>query len=312
MNITAANLDAIFKAFQTKFNEAQKAAQSRAFPNDLIPEDIAIAFMGGGSATQHSWLEQLHGIHEWIGERVLNNAKLGKLTVVNRDFENTVKVSRNEIEDDQYGVYSPLIGMMGSDAENLWKKLAIEALVGNGEWADGNPFFCSARTLGKSTITNAVTTALSKTAVETAIAAMRAWTLYGGEPGEVRPDVLLVGPSLEATAKQICEADLVSDGTTTVSNVSPAKALKVRVSQALIGDHASEWYLLGDKNGVKAVGLQKRKLPELTRMDRDMDGNVFMTNDFLYGVHARGEGFLTLPFLAYKGGASAVASWEEK
>ena len=74
MNITAATLDAIFKAFQTKFNEAQKAAQGRVFPNDLIPEDIAIAFTGGGSATQHSWLEQLHGIHEWVGERVLNNA----------------------------------------------------------------------------------------------------------------------------------------------------------------------------------------------------------------------------------------------
>ena len=242
----------------------------------------------------------------------MNNAKLGKLTVVNRDFENTIKVSRNEIEDDQYGVYAPLIGMMGSDAENLWKKLAIEALTGNGEWADGNPFFCSGRTLGESTITNAVTTALSKAAVEAAIAAMRAWTLYGGEPGEVRPDVLLVGPTLEATAKQICEADLVSDGTTTVSNVSPAKALKVRVSQSLVGNRANEWYVLGDKNGVKAVGIQKRKLPVLTRKDRDEDTNVFMTNDFLYGVHARGEGFLTLPFLAYKGGAAAVAAWEEK
>lgn len=311
MNITASNLDAIFKAFQTKFNEAQNAAQTRAFPNDLIPADIAIDFIGGGSATQHSWLEQLHGIHEWVGERVLNNAELGKLTVVNRDFENTVKVSRNEIEDDQYGVYSPLIGMMGADAENLWKKLAIEALIGNGDWADGNPFFCSGRVLGKSTFTNAVTTAFTKAAVEAAIAAMRGWTLYGGEPGEVRPDVLLVGPSLEATAKQICEADLVSDGTTTVSNVSPAKALKVRVSQALIGDHANEWYLLGDKNGVKAVGIQKRKLPELTRMDRDTDDNAFMRNEYLYGVHARGEGFLTLPFLAYKGGAAAVDSWQE-
>lgn len=311
MNITASNLDAIFKAFQTKFNEAQKAAQTRAFPNDLIPADIAIDFIGGGSATQHSWLEQLHGIHEWVGERVLNNAKLGKLTVVNRDFENTVKVSRNEIEDDQYGVYSPLIGMMGADAENLWKKLAIEALIGNGDWADGNPFFCSGRVLGKSTFTNAVTTALTKAAVEAAIAAMRGWTLYGGEPGEVRPDVLLVGPSLEATAKQICEADLVSDGTTTVSNVSPAKALKVRVSQALIGNHANEWYLLGDKNGVKAVGIQKRKLPELTRMDSPTDQNVFMTNDFLYGVHARGEGFLTLPFLAYQGGMSSVPAWSD-
>ena len=311
MNITAATLDAIFKAFQTKFNEAQKAAQTRAFPNDLLPEDIAIAFAASGAATQHSWLEQIKGIHEWVGERVLNNAKLGKLTVVNRDFENTIKVSRNEIEDDQYGVYSPLIAMMGADAENLWKKLAIEALLGNGEWADGNPFFCSGRVLGKSTFTNAVTTALSKAAVEAAIAAMRGWTLYGGEPGEIRPDVLLVGPSLEATAKQICEADLVADGGTTVSNVSPAKALKVRVSQSLIGDHASEWYVCGDKNGVKAVGIQKRKLPVLTRKDREEDDNVFMTNDYLYGVHARGEGFMTLPFLAYKGGAAEVDAWSE-
>ena len=311
MNVTASNLDAIFKAFQTKFTEAQKTAQTRATPNDLLPEDIAVSFIGGGSATQHSWLEQLHGIHEWIGERVLNNAKLGRLTVVNRDFENTVKVSRNEIEDDQYGVYSPLIGMMGADAENLWKKLAVEALVGNGEWADGNKFFCSNRVLGSSTITNAVTTSFSKAALETAIAAMRGWTLFGGEPGEVRPDVLLVGPSLEAAAKQICEADLVSDGTTTVSNVSPAKALKVRVSQALVGTHADEWYLLGDKNGVKAVGIQKRKLPELTRMDSPTDQNVFMTNDFLYGVHARGEGFLTLPFLAYRGGVTPVDAWSE-
>ena len=312
MKATAANLDALFKTFQTKFTEAQKTAQQRATPNDLLPEDIALAFMGSGSATQHSWLEQIKGIHEWIGERVLNNAKLGKLTVINRDFENTIKVSRNEIEDDQYGVYAPLIGMMGADAENLWKKLAIEAITGNGEWADGNPFFCSGRTLGDSTITNAVTTSFSKAALEAAIAAMRGWTLYGGEPGEVRPDVLLVGPTLEAAAKQICEADLVSDGTTTVSNVSPAKALKVRVSQSLVGNRANEWYVFGDKNGVKAVGIQKRKLPELTRMDRDTDGNVFMRNDFLYGVHARGEGFMTLPFLAYKGGAAAVDAWEEK
>ena len=306
MNITAETLDALFKTFQTKFTEAQKAARSRVTPNDLLPEDIALAFTGAGSATQHSWLEQLHGIHEWVGERVLNNAKLGKLTVVNRDFENTVTVSRNEIEDDQYGVYAPLIGMMGADAENLWKKLAIEALTGNGEWADGNPFFCSGRVLGESTFTNGVTTALSKAALETAIATMRGWKLYGGEPGEVRPDVLLVGPALESLAKQICEADLIADGGTTVSNVSPARAVKVRVSQRLTGD---EWYLCGDKNGVKAVGVQKRKLPELTRLDSPTDQEVFMSNNFLYGVHARGEAFMTLPFLCYKGGMSSVPAW---
>ncbi len=312
MTITAPNLDALFQSFQTRFNEAQAAARARAFPNDLLPEDIAVVFNAGGSATQHSWIEQLHGIHEWVGERVLNNARLGRLTVVNRDFENTVSVSRNDIEDDQYGVYAPLVGMMGADVENLWKKLAIEALTGNGNWADGNPFFCSERIMGESKFTNAVTTALSKAALEAAIAAMRGWTLHGGEPGEVRPDTLLVGPSLEATAKQICEADLVAQDGAAVSNVSPARALKVRVSQALVGGHAGEWYVVGDKNGVKPVGIQKRKFPELTRLDQPTDQEVFMSNNFLYGVHARGEGFLTLPFLAYMGGAADVAAWEEK
>ena len=312
MNITASNLDALFKTFQTKFNDAQAAAKERAYENDLVPEDVAMTFVGGGSATEHGWIEQLHGIHEWVGARVLNNAKLGKLTVVNRDFENTVQVPRNAIEDDQYGVYAPLIGMLGADAEGLWKKLCMEALVGNGEWADGNPFFCSGRVMGQSTFTNAATTAFSKAAVEAAVAAMRGWTLFGGEPGEVRPDVLLVGPSLEASAKLVCEADLVADNGATVSNVSPAKALKVRVSQKLVGDHAGEWYVCGDKNGVKPVGIQKRKLPVLVRKDGETDDNVFMQNNFLYGVHARGEGFLTLPFLAYKGGAASVDAWAEK
>ena len=315
MNITAANLDALFKTYQTKFAEAQKNAQQRVTPNDLQPEDIAISFIAGGSATQHSWLNQLKGIHEWVGRRVIEQLKLGKLTVVNRDFENTVTVSRNEIEDDQYGVYAPLIGMMGADAENLWKKLALEALLGNGDWADGNKFFCSGRVLKEAegdsaavTITNGVTTAFSKAAVETAIAAMRGWKLGGGEPAEVRPDVLLVGPSLEGAAKQVCEADLVSDGTATVSNVSTAKALKVRVSPLITGNN---WFVLGDKNGVKAVGVQKRKLPQLTRMDKDTDQEAFMSNNFLYGVHARGEGFLTLPFLAYQGGMSSVPEWSD-
>ena len=73
----------------------------------------------------------------------------------------------------------------------------------------------------------------------------------------------------------------------------------------------NQWFVLGDKNGVKAVGVQKRKLPQLTRMDKDTDQEVFMSNNFLYGVHARGEGFLTLPFLAYQGGMSSVPEWSD-
>lgn len=311
MVINRENMNALFDTFLAKFTEGQKKVNTRVFPNQLMIEDFALLIPVSGAATVHAWLEQIKGIHEWVGDRVIANIALGKLTVTNRDFENTVSIKRNELEDDQYGMFAPLIGMMGADADSLWIKLGVEALVGNGTWADGNPFFCSGRKLGDSTVTNAVTTALSKAAVETGIAAMRGWTLYGGEPAEVTPRLLVVGPSLEATAKAICEAEIEANagGTLAVSNVSPARSLTVRVDARLVGTHASDWYILGEKGGIPSVAVQRRKLPKLTRCDRDEDPEAFMKGVYLYGTDARGEAFCTLPFLAYKGGA-AVTAWD--
>jgi len=45
------------------------------------------------------------------------------------------------------------------------------------------------------------------------------------------------------------------------------------------------------------------------RYHADTDEVVFMRDEFRYGTDARGEGFLTLPFLAYAGGQSGVANW---
>jgi phage major head subunit gpT-like protein len=313
MLVNRANLDALFTTYLNKFTEAQKAAATRPNPNALMLEDIALAMTVTGAGTVHSWMEQIKSIHEWIGDRNIRNIKIGQLTVTNRDFENTISVKRNDIEDDQYGMFAPLIGMMGADAETLWIKLAVEALVGNGTWADGNVFFCSGRVMGDSgALTNAVTTALSKAAVEAGITAMQGWLLAGGEPADVLPDCLVVGPSLEATARQIIEAELVNDGNNVqVTNVSPARRLKLRVSNRLVGAHAGKWFITATKGGIPLVAVQKRKLPKLVRKDQETDENVFMKAEFLYGTDARGESFLTLPFLGYAGGLDSVAAWAE-
>lgn len=310
MIVNRQNLDALFQTYNTAFTDAQKKAAERSYENELVVGDIALALPSTGAGTVHGWIEQIKSIHEWIGDRVVENIKLGKLTVTNRDFENTISVSRNDIEDDQYGMFAPLIGMMGADAEGLWGKLAVEALVGNGTWADGNPFFVKGRKLGDSTVTNGATAAFSKVAVESALAAMRGWKLNGGEPAEVRPECLVVGPALEGAAKLVVEADVISDGDNTkpvsISNVSPARALKVRVDARIEGN---VWYITGRKGGIPPVCVQQRLRPTLTRLDRDTDENVFMRNEYLYGTHARGESFLTLPFLAYAGGLAEVADW---
>ena len=177
MVINQANMDALFKTYSKRFSDAQQAAAARAYPNQLIAEEIALLLPVTGAAVQHSWLDQIKGIHEWAGDRVLNNIKLQALTVANRSFENTVSVPRTSIEDDQYGMFAPLIGALGADAETLWIKLAVASLLANGTWADGNPFFCAGRKLSDSksatAITNAVTTALSKTAAEAALTEAR-------------------------------------------------------------------------------------------------------------------------------------------
>jgi phage major head subunit gpT-like protein len=80
----------------------------------------------------------------------------------------------------------------------------------------------------------------------------------------------------------------------------------VRTSSRITG---STWYLIGKKNQLGPVAVQQRKRGVLTRMDRETDENTFMRGEYLYGTEARGESFLTLPFLAYAGGLNSVAAW---
>lgn len=310
MILNTQNLTVFFTALSTKFNAAMTAVRTRVNPNDVLVEDIATLIPSTGAATVHGWLGQVKGMQEWIGDRNIKNVIAGALTVTNRDFENTISVKVKDLKDDAFGVYSPLASAMGDAAERIWLELATEALLGNGTWADGNKFFCSGRLIGEGTISNAVKTALSQTAVEAGIATMQGYTLEGGKPAQVSPRILLVGPSLEGLAKKICEADIIAEGGVGVSNVSTARRLKVLVSTDLVGDHASKWFILGEKATIKALAVQQREKPILVRMDRDTDEAVFMRGEVYYATAARGEGFLTLPFLAYMGDPNTdVTAW---
>jgi phage major head subunit gpT-like protein len=308
MDINRANMDALFVSYNTAFTSGMQLAGVKTNPEQLILDEIAMMGSSSGAATVHAWLSQIGGMREWIGDRVIANIESGKLSVVNRDFEKTVAVSRNDIEDDNYGVYTPLVSAMGQSAGALWMTLGIDALAANGKWADGKDFFATDRKMGKATIANKVTTALSADTFKAARIAMESYKLHGDEPAEVTPTTLLVGPGLRDAAWNIVENDFVVGGETNKAGSikNPNKGtVKLRVSPRLVGTRANYWFLLGEKGGIKPVYVQKRKEPILTRMDKDNDDNVFWKNEYAYGTHARGEAFLTLPHLAYAGLATA-------
>ncbi|CAM5764714.1 Mu-like prophage major head subunit gpT family protein [Bosea minatitlanensis] len=64
----------------------------------------------------YPFLNQIPGMRKWIGERQLKNVGTGDYRLVNEDWEDTVKVTRNAILDDRFGIFAPLMTMLGDAA----------------------------------------------------------------------------------------------------------------------------------------------------------------------------------------------------
>lgn len=65
---------------------------------------------------KYGWLGKITRFREWIGERQLQNLVAHDYAIKNRTFENSVSVNRDEIEDDHYGIYRPVVEQIGQDA----------------------------------------------------------------------------------------------------------------------------------------------------------------------------------------------------
>ena len=61
----------------------------------------------------YGWLGKMPNMREWIGERVVNGIAEHDYTIKNKDYELTVGVARNDILDENLGVYDPMFVEMG-------------------------------------------------------------------------------------------------------------------------------------------------------------------------------------------------------
>jgi len=102
MIINQANLTGIYKSFNTIFNQAFDAAPSQ-WPL------VAMEAPSTGRSVDYKWLGDFPMMREWVGDRVIKDLGAFKYEIVNKDYESTVEVDRNDIDDDQIGVYTPMI-----------------------------------------------------------------------------------------------------------------------------------------------------------------------------------------------------------
>jgi len=109
MLITHGNLAILNQSFSAAFRVGLGSAEPMwSQAATLVPSTT--------SETKYGWLGKITKFREWIGERQIQNLVLHDYAVKNKTFENTVGVSRDEIDDDQYGVYSPVFQQLGQDA----------------------------------------------------------------------------------------------------------------------------------------------------------------------------------------------------
>ena len=100
------NLNAMYVAMLTAFNFGLAGHESQW-------KIVATEIPSTTAANQYPWLGALQGVREWIGDRVVGNVALHDWTIKNKTWEHTIGIKRDEIEDDQYGVYTPLVQQQG-------------------------------------------------------------------------------------------------------------------------------------------------------------------------------------------------------
>lgn len=136
MIINAGNLSSLYVAFKAAF----QGGLGQAAPQY---DQVATTVPSATSSEEYGWLGQLPGMREWIGDRVLNGISTSGYTIKNKDYELTVAVERPKIEDDQYGIYTPLFTEMGR-ATAAHPDQQVFDLLGKGDSTlcyDGQNFF---------------------------------------------------------------------------------------------------------------------------------------------------------------------------
>ncbi|RHW21887.1 Mu-like prophage major head subunit gpT family protein [Pseudomonas jilinensis] len=229
--ITPALISALKTSFQKHFQDALATAPSAYL-------EVATVIQSTTASNTYGWLGQFPKLREWIGDRVVKDMAAQGYQITNKLFEGTVGVKRTDIEDDNLGIYTPLMQEMGRAAGVHPDELVFELLkLGDSSLCyDGQNFFDT------------------------------------DHP---------VFPNVDGTGTAVMVSNLFEPA----SDPGPA------------------WFLLDTSRSLKPLIYQERVKPDFTAMTKDDDEQVFMADEYRYGVRARsnvGFGFWQLAAMSTK------------
>lgn len=241
----------------------------------------------------YDWLGDTPMLREWIDNRQPSALAEFGFTAKNKDYEATLAVDRNVIDDDQYDQVKTRAKMMGENvAKDMEQIFTTFIEAGTTQVCyDGQYYFDTDHSEGDSgTQSNLLTsTALSAANAKVAISRMKSFKNDKGRKAGINPTHILVPPALEWTARSIFEPKAVDVSTDPTAAVLSG-ILKVIVNPYLTEDGTpanSAWYLLALGTAMKPFIFQNRKKPEFVALDKSDSPANFMSKTLYYGIDAR-------------------------
>lgn len=291
MIVNQANISAIFINLKTTFNKAFEAAPS-------FWEKVAMLVPSGAATNDYKWLANFPRMKKWIGDKSVKALAAFGYSVTNDDFEATVEVDRNHIEDDQLGIYAPQAQMAGFSAKQLPDEIVADLINGvfttkcfDGQYMCDTDHPVTNAAGAVQSVANKGTKQLSAATQAAAISslgaartAMKKFKDDEGRPLNITPNILLVPPALEDIANVLANNERLDDG-----KPNPYKGTITVVSDARLTSDTA-WFLLDTTKPVKPFIYQERKKPVFVQQIDPQADDVFMRKMFKFGAEARAAG----------------------
>jgi phage major head subunit gpT-like protein len=295
MLVNKSSLNAIFTGLKTIFNNALTAQ-----PGNWQATAMEVTSTSAGE--DYAWLSRFPRMRKWIGEKHIKSLEAGKYYKKNEDWETTIAVKRNDIDDDNLGIYNTQSKMAGEAAAEL-HDIIVDDLKANAfteTGIDGQYFYDTDHSVNGASVSNKGTAALSAATLAAASAsygagreAIMTFTDEEGMSLRLIPDTLEVGPQLEAVAKILLTAEKLQDDTP-----NPYRDTAKLLINPTFTDN--RWLLhVTARQSIKPFIVQMRRRPVFVSQTSEENDDVFNKAEYKFGAEARATGLYGFWQLSY-------------
>ena len=255
-------------------------------------EKHAMLIHSGHHTETHNWLGRVGAMKEWVDEKTLDALRGFDFAVKNRDWENTIEVDRNDIEDDMLGLYTPRIQDLGMRAKQHPDSL-LSTRRKNGHTTlgyDGQNFYDTDHAEGASGAQSNKLTGTGTTAAKVRddlFAAKAQFRKFKDDRGE--PFILDMGDmQVEAVVPPDLDKVFNELNNPAPGSIVPKTPIPYLVDARLTD--VDDWYLDFIGYPIKPFLYQLRKAINFVALDDpNASESVFMKKKLAYGVEGRYE-----------------------